>query len=101
VFAEHGVSALLPAGQHYTTDLDHVTRFPTAGSPLAFVCDGEGLCVPDVLADPRLAAQAETLRANGRRSVVLAPLWVGRGWRCGNASQTTWGRRWTLGGVPG
>jgi hypothetical protein len=77
------VSALLPAGQHYTTDLDHVTRFPTAGSPLAFVCDGEGVCVPDVLADPRLAAQAETLRANGLRSVVLAPLWAGRGWRAG------------------
>ncbi len=77
VFAEHGSPALLPDGRHYACDLERVARFSTDGSPLALICDGEGLFAPDVLADLRFATDADTWRAGGLRSMLLAPLRAG------------------------
>ena len=77
VFAEHGGSGFLPSVSSYITDLRHAARFPVTDSPLATVFEGDVLCIPDLLADPRFLRYREELHKAGLRSAVIVPLMVG------------------------
>jgi transcriptional regulator with GAF, ATPase, and Fis domain len=77
VFAEHGARGFLPETGRYTTDLERPARFPVAGSPLADVFDGNVLCIPDLLTDPRFAEYRDRLQAAALRSSIFVPLVAG------------------------
>jgi transcriptional regulator with GAF, ATPase, and Fis domain len=74
VFAEHGSPLWLPDGDHYTTDSNHVARFPVVGPSLASALEGTGTRIPDLAAEPGPAPDPPLA---GLRSAVLAPLRAG------------------------
>ena len=75
VFAEHGGPDVSPTSERYTTDFEHVTRFPATDALFREVFDGGTVCVPDMSVDARFVPYRDSF--GGMRSTAMVPLFAG------------------------